>query len=277
MAVVLIIGSHVASSRVGGSLANLALALSPFQIEPMHVPTTLLGRHPGWGAPGGGAVPDNMFAGMLEGIAANGLFASIDGVVTNYFASVAQIEFAARAIDAVKAANPACIAVVDPVMGDAPGGLYVPQAIGEALAIHLLPRADYLTPNLWELGYLTRLPTDTMRQIRYAARTFGKPTVVTSVPYGDEIGAMLVDATDTFVCSHGKSVSAPKGTGDLFSALFLGHLLNSQIPRAAFAKALAGVSVLVDASVAWATSDLPIVGQAHVAWRAEALDLEHLP
>jgi pyridoxine kinase len=139
MALVLILGSHVAGSRVGGTVASLALALSPFAIDPVHVPTTLLGRHPGWGPPGGGAVPDDIFASMLEGIAANGLFALVDGVITNYFASPQQVIIASRAIAAVKAANPNAIAVVDPVMGDEPAGLYVSHEIASALIEHLVP------------------------------------------------------------------------------------------------------------------------------------------
>eukprot|EP01035_Chromulina_nebulosa_P068331 gene68332-93637_t len=121
MPLVLILGSHVAGSRVGGTLASLALAQSPMKIDPVHVPTTLLGRHPGWGAPGGGPVSPDLFAGMLEGIAANGLFALVDGVLTDYFASAEQVQIAARAIDAVKSANPKAIILVDPVLGDAPG------------------------------------------------------------------------------------------------------------------------------------------------------------
>ena len=54
MPLALILSSHVAASRVGGSAQ--ALALAPFGIDPVVVPTVLFGRHPGWGAPGGAAV-----------------------------------------------------------------------------------------------------------------------------------------------------------------------------------------------------------------------------
>jgi pyridoxine kinase len=276
MAVVLILGSHVASSRVGGTLANLALALSPFEIEPIHVPTTLLGRHPGWGSPGGGAVPDTLFAGMLEGIAANGLFAGIDAVLTNYFASPAQIEIAARAIDAIKAANPKALVVVDPVMGDAPAGLYVGQDIATAFGEHLVPRADYLTPNLWELGFMTGLPTQTLSQVRYAARTLGKATLVTSVCASDGIGAMLVDGERVSLVTHAKAKMALKGTGDLVAALFLGHLVSGALPLHAMAKAIAGVSSIVEAAISWSTGDLPIVAHAATAWASAELPIQTL-
>lgn len=274
MAVVLILGSHVASSRVGGTLASLTLALSPFEIEPIHVPTTLLGRHPGWGTPGGGAVPDALFSGMLEGIASNGLFAGIDAVLTNYFANAAQLEITARAIDAIKAANPGTLVLVDPVMGDAPAGLYVSSDTAAAMGDHLVPRADFLTPNLWELGFMTGLSTRSLSHIKYAAQTLGRPTIVTSVRADNGIGAMLVDGNEAWLCVHPETKSAPKGTGDLFAALFLGHVLNGQIPRHAMAKALAGVAALVETSAAWSTSDLPIVSHAQAAWSSAELPIQ---
>jgi pyridoxine kinase len=276
MAVVLIIGSHVASSRVGGTLVNLALALSPFEIEPVHVPTTLMGRHPGWGAPGGGAVPDALFSGMLEGIAANGLFAGIDAVLTNYFATSAQIEIAARAIDAIKAANPRAIVLVDPVMGDMPAGLYINKDNAAALGEHLVPRADFLTPNLWELGYMTGLPVQTLSQISYAAQTLARPTLVTSVSTDKGIGAMLVDGSESWLGLHHEVKAAPKGTGDLVAALFLGHVLNGEIPRLAMGRAMAGISLLVQASADWVTSDLPIVGKVQDAWRCAEIPVQSL-
>ncbi len=276
MANLLILGSHVASSRVGGGLANLALALSPYEIEPIFVPTTLMGRHPGWGPPGGGGVPDTLFDGMLEGIAANGLFARIDGVLTNYFASQAQIKSAGRAIDAIKAANPKAIILVDPVMGDAPGGLYISEANAAALRGELVPRGDYLTPNLWELGYLTGLPTNTLPEIVFAAATLGRPTVVTSVRTDAGLGGLLVDGREAWLATHPEAKTVPKGTGDLVAALFLGHLVQGLLPPIATAKALAGVNGVVEAAVIWGTSDLPIVGAAGVAWNSPQLVLEKI-
>ena len=57
MASALILSSHVASSRVGGSAQVLALA--QFKIDPVLAPTVLFGRHPGWGAPGGAPTPSS--------------------------------------------------------------------------------------------------------------------------------------------------------------------------------------------------------------------------
>lgn len=276
MSLVLILGSHVAGSRVGGTLASLALAQSPMKIDPMHVPTTLLGRHPGWGVPGGGSVSPDLFAGMLEGIAANGLFAAIDGVLTDYFASAEQVQIAARAIDAVKTANPKAIILVDPVLGDAPGGLYVGLGVADALGEHLVPRADFLTPNLWELGYLTQTSPQDLQQIHHAAKALGRPSLISSVERNGELGGMLVDGSRAWLATHAKAAEPPKGTGDLMATMFLAQLIAGQTAQQAMALALAGVSYTVGRAQDWGAQELPIVAAGYEAWRAEPLALTRL-
>ena len=99
MATALILSSHVASSRVGGSVQ--ALALAQFKIDPVLAPTVLFGRHPGWGAPGGAPTPIEVFEGMIDGIEANGVLERTDLVITGYFATAAQVRAAARTWAAV--------------------------------------------------------------------------------------------------------------------------------------------------------------------------------
>src|SRR5579859_6709806 len=119
---ILILSSFVASSPVGGGAQ--AVALAKLEVETVLAPTVLLGRHPGLGPPGGGVDP-SMFESVLAGIEANGVFAAAEAVICGYFADPAQVAAAARTIDAVKAARPSAMIVVDPIMGDSVGGLYV--------------------------------------------------------------------------------------------------------------------------------------------------------
>jgi pyridoxine kinase len=276
MPLVLILGSHVAGSRVGGTLASLALAQSPMKIDPVHVPTTLMGRHPGWGPPGGGAVSAELFAGMLEGIAANGLFAAVDGVLTGYFASPEQVEIAGRAIDAVKAANPRAIVLIDPVIGDAPAGRYIREETAEALVSHLLPRADFLTPNLWELSFLTGTEVIAPLDVARAAAQLGCPTLVSSIEVDQDIGALLVDGSKVWLATHARSDDPPKGTGDLLATLFLAHLIDGKMAQDAMALALASVAHVVAAAKEWQAPELPIVAAGSEAWLAKPLPLVKL-
>ena len=257
MPLALILSSHVAGSRVGG-LAQ-ALALSPFKIDPVLAPTVLFGRHPGWGAPGGAAVPDETFAGVLEGIEANGLFALADIVITGYFASAGQVGIAATAIDRVRAANPAALVLVDPIMGDIGTGLYVKNEVAVAMETELVPRADWLTPNLWELARLAG-PVLSPESAVFRARSLGKPMLVTSVPCGaGRIGLVLATADDAVLLSHAELPRVPHGTGDLVTAVFAAGLIKGGDPLAAAERAARAAAETVQAAADWNAPELPLV------------------
>ena len=50
----------------------------------LQLPTTLLGRRPDRGAPGGGPLPAETLAALFEGLAAMGCLGEIDAVLTGY-------------------------------------------------------------------------------------------------------------------------------------------------------------------------------------------------
>jgi pyridoxine kinase len=270
MPTALILSSYVAASRVGGMAQ--ALALTTLGLEPVVVPTVLFGRHPGRGAPGGGPVPDEMFEGMLAGVAADGVFARADVLITGYFASAAQVRAAARAIDTARAQGEARV-IVDPIMGDG-GRLYVAEAVAEAIALELVPRADVVAPNAWELERLSGLPVSDPFSAVQAARSLGKPVLVSSVPCGDRIGVVYADTASAWLASHPRAAKAPNGTGDLLTALFAGALIEGLRDEQALARAVGG---LAEAVLASEGDELPIVafgaalGRTSAAVRLERL------
>lgn len=263
MPLALILSSHVAGSQVGATAQ--AAALAPFGIDAMVVPTVLFGRHPGWGAPGGAATPIEIFEGMLEGIAANGLFGLTDLVITGYFASPAQVEAAARAIDAVRAAPrdgafaPAPTVIVDPTVGDEGKGLYVAAETADAIATTLVPRADLVACNAWELRWLTGADAREPAAALEAARRLGKPTLVSSVRRGDEIGAALVAGDEAWLALHAEAEGAPNGTGDMLTVLYAAAVVEGQTPSHGLARAVGGVAETVAAAKRWNAPELPIV------------------
>ncbi|NGM52240.1 pyridoxine kinase [Caulobacter sp. 602-2] len=266
MPLALLISSHVAGSQVGATAQ--AAALTQFRIDTMVVPTVLFGRHPGWGVPGGAPVPIEVVEGMLDGLEANGLFGLADLVITGYFATAAQVRAAARAIDAVRAAprdgasgrKPTII--VDPTMGDAGKGLYVPAEVADAIAADLIPRADIVAPNAWELQRLTgaevRDPAGAVR----AARLLNKPVIVSSVQRGSEIGVVYADRKEAWLAAHAKAERSPSGTGDLLTALFAASILEGQTLSYGLARAVGGVAETVTAANIWNAPELPIVAMA---------------
>ena len=256
MPLALILSSYVAASRVGGMAQ--ALALAALGIDPVVVPTVLFGRHPGRGAPGGGAVSIETFDGVLAGLEADGCFARADMVITGYFASGAQVRSAARAIDAVQAARPLARVIVDPIMGDA-GRLYVAPEVAGAIAADLVPRADLVAPNAWELERLSGLPVTSPAGAASAARSLGKPMLVSSVPCGGEIGVVYADAGEAWLASHPLTAKAPNGAGDLLTALFAAALIEGLAADRALARSVGGVVEAVLAAELAGADELPIV------------------
>jgi pyridoxine kinase len=224
------------------------MTLARLGIEPILVPTVQFGRHPGWGAPGGKAVEADTMAAMLQGIDAQGAFGRLDAVITGYFASVDQVAIAARTLDTVRAASPGAMLVIDPVMGDAPRGLYVREDVAGAIADDLVPRADLLAPNAWELSLLCGRAITDVASAHAAARAMRRPVLVSSVPAGDDIGVLYADERGAWLGLHPKAGSAPNGTGDLLTALFTAARIMGRGPRIALAQALGGVAEAVAAA-----------------------------
>jgi pyridoxine kinase len=220
---ILILSSFVAASPVGGGAQ--AMALAALEAPAILAPTVLYGRHPGLGPPGGGAVETAVFEGVLAGIEAAGAFDTLSAVVTGYFASAEQIAAAGAAIDAVRARRPHLLVVVDPIMGDEGKGLYVPPGVAKAQAQVLVPRADVVACNAWELQRLTGCVIADPASALAAARELGRPVLVSSVPVGRAIGVLWTDGEEAWLASHRKAPEAANGAGDLLTALFTAALL----------------------------------------------------
>ena len=254
MARVLILSSFVAASRVGGGAQ--ALALARLGIEPILVPTVLFGRHPGYGPPGGEAVDPDVFEAVLGGVEAQGLFAGIDAAITGHFSSAEQVAIAAEALTRVKRASPVARIIVDPIMGDADKGLYVREPVAEALAAELVSDADLLAPNAWELARLSGRAVDDPTSAVAAARALGRPTLVSSLHVGDDVGVAYVDRQQAWLTHHARRRIAPKGTGDLLTAVFTAALVKAHPPPEALELAVGAVAEAVEDAAS--VDELPI-------------------
>jgi pyridoxine kinase len=254
MARILILSSFVAASRVGGGAQ--ALALARLGIEPVLVPTVLFGRHPGHGPPGGGPVAAETFEAMLGGVEAQGHFRGLDAVITGHFSSAEQVAIAAETLARVKAASPAARLIVDPVMGDEGRGLYVREPVAEAIAAELIPAADFVAPNAWELERLTGLAVGGPDSALAAARALDRPVLVSSVVEDTAVGVVYADADGAWFADHPFEESAPKGVGDLLTAVFAAALIQDHAPSNAL---LIATSALADAvATARGLDELPL-------------------
>jgi pyridoxine kinase len=190
----------------------------------------------------------------------------VDLVITGHFSLPEQVDIAAGVLERVRAADRAGaatgkpIVVVDPIMGDRPGGLYVKPEVAEAVAGRLVPLADWITPNLWELGRLAGEDVLGAAGAIRAVRRLGARALVTSVPAGaGEIGLLYVDEADACLFSHPMIPQVPNGTGDLVTACFGAGLVEGLAPLAAAERAARAAAESVKAGDDWHASELPIV------------------
>lgn len=232
------ISSLVMRGAVG--LRAIAFALERRGATVWAVPTVVMPWHPGLGRSTRTAMVD--LPAQLEELATRAH--EVNAVLTGYFASAEQVAAAARFIDAVRAANPAAPILVDPVSGDE-RGRYVPDAVADAIRAELLARADVATPNANELRDFVGngAPVE-------AARRLGPPAVVvTSAGAGEgRTGAMLVRAGGVAVAEHRVVHPAPRGTGDLFGAVFLSARLEGMDEARALHEAAAATLAVIEAS-----------------------------
>lgn len=269
MKTALIISSSVAASRVGATAS--AFCLQRLGINTVVLPTTLLGRHPGWGMPGGGKIDTNHLESMWEAISQKNIH--FDAVMTGYMASQGQIDLACDIISAVKTKSPETFVLVDPVMGDH-GKLYVSEEIAKGIQTQLIPLADLITPNVWELEYLTGRKIKKPKDALKAATLLKKDTVATSVPHKKQIGALYATSGLGRMVSHEKLDTIPHGGGDALSATLLAHIVNGLTKDEALAKSVASIFDIITGSDEFDHGELPLVRLQHALETAAPLDIE---
>ena len=253
MKTILSIQSQVVGARVGNSVA--AFAMERLGVRVLQAPTVLLGRRPDHGPPGGGPIPAETLGALLDALGADGQFGEIDAVLTGYLGAADQVGVILDAVSRIKAANPKAIFVCDPVLGD-DGRVYVSSAISEAIMQGLCPHADWLTPNAFELGMLTGRTIDSIAAAREAARRIGKPVLCSSIRTALGLGNLLAAPTGDWFCETARLPRAPKGTGDLLSALFVARRVRGDAPAIALEGATGGVYDVIVRSMAAESEDL---------------------
>jgi pyridoxine kinase len=261
MARIVAISSQVASGHVG--LSAIVPALQALGHDVIALPTVLLSNHPGRQATFGTRIAPDVVAAMFATLAGNGRLEGVDAVLSGYLPSAEHVRVVANCVRQLRAASPALVYLCDPVLGDDPKGLYIDPAAATAIRVELLPLADIVTPNRFELSWLlSGRPVDGPDTAIAAARLLARPLcVATSIPLDLERLATLAISLDrTDQAAVGRRSEVPNGSGDLLSALFLAGYLAAEPD--AYARAAAPLT--------WAVSEIDrilnaSVGQAEMA------------
>jgi pyridoxine kinase len=224
---VLSIQSEVIYGHVGNAAARFALQRLGHEV--WAVPTVLLTSHAAHPGFAGEATSPALLQKLVDGLAAQGRFAECHGLVSGYLGSPEQADIVADAVRRAKAENPRLLYCLDPAFGD-DGRIYARPGVAEAMQKTLLPLADIVTPNAFELSVLVGMPVDGVAAAARATERLGRPLVVAkSVPLGDRLGALTRIAGNVWVAATRIVPRPPRGVGDLFAALFFGHYLSGRL------------------------------------------------
>ncbi len=253
--------SQVAGARVGNSVA--AFAMERLGVRVWQLPTTILGRRPDHGAPGGGALPAETLSSLFEGLAADGRLGEIDAVLTGYLGDSEQVAVILDAVERIKAANPKAVFVCDPVLGD-DGKMYVSESIADAVLNGLARHADWLAPNVFELGLIAGKAIESLEHARDAARRIGKPVLASSIRTATGVGNLYAAPGGDWFCETTRLPRAPKGTGDLLTALFVARRVRAEAPAVALEAATGAVYDVIVRSLAAESDDLLLPGAQDV-------------
>jgi pyridoxine kinase len=163
--------------------------------------------------------------------------------------------------------DPAIVYICDPIFGDDPTGLYIDAAAARAVLELLVPSADILTPNRFELSWLSGVEVASVDQAVRAARSLARPKIAaTSIPAGaSKLANVLVGGESIVVVEVDKLPDVPHGTGDLFAGFFVAGLLTGAAPEPAFCRAVDGVRHALDVSRGSDRLLLPLIDWAKVA------------
>ena len=180
---ILSIQSSVAYGHVGNSAAVFPLQRLGHEVWPVF--TVHFSNHTGYGAWRGPLLAPDDVAAVITGISERGVLGSCDAVLSGYQGGAGIAAVILDAVAQVKAANPAATYTCDPVMGNATSGCFVDPAIPPVIREQVVPKADIITPNQFELGFLTDTSPITLEETLASAdlaMAMGPSTVlVTSV------------------------------------------------------------------------------------------------
>jgi pyridoxine kinase len=259
------IQSHVVYGHVGNSAVAFPLQRLGAEVLPLNtVQFSSHAGYPGWRGRVFDAVAiDECVAGLVN----VGALARCDGVLSGYLGKAEVGEAMLRAVAAVRTANPAAAYCCDPVIGDVGRGIYVETGVAEFFAKRALPAATVVTPNAFELSFVTGLAVDDVvgaRRAIAALQAIGPRVVMaTSLALNDA----PADALDMIAAEAGEAwrLRTPRlpiavnGAGDLIAALFFLHWLKRRAAADALAAAAASVYGVVAATAAAGSRELRLV------------------
>ena len=262
---ILSIQSSVAYGHVGNSAAVFPLQRLGHEVWP--VLTVHFSNHTGYGAWRGPLLAPDDVREVITGIEERGVLGQADAVLSGYQGDPAVGSVILDAVARVKELNPDAVYCCDPVMGDVGRGMFVRPGIPEYMRDTVVPRADIITPNQFELDFHTGRTTGTLAEVLDAADVVRKQgprdVLVTSVLHADlpegTLDLVAVSDDGAWAVNTPLLPITPNGCGDVTAALYLAHLQTSRSPEVALASTASSIFAVLEQTIAAGTREIQLV------------------
>lgn len=276
---VLSIQSSVSYGHVGNSAAVFPLQRIGVEVMPVH--TVCFSNHTGYGAWRGPLLTGDDVREIVTGIEERGGLERVDAVLSGYQGGDSIGDAILDAVARVKHHSPNAIYACDPVLGNAKSGCHVAPEVQNLIRDRVVPAADLITPNQFELGFITGTSPDTLESTLAAvdlARERGPKTVlVTSLerPRRTEgtIEMLAVDGDGAWIVQTPHLDGKWNGSGDVTAALFTAHFLRTRDAADALARTSASVFELLENTLASGQRELQLI-ESQEAYAAPSMRFE---
>jgi pyridoxine kinase len=238
---VLSIQSHVAYGYAGNKAAVFPMQKLGVEVSPIY--TVQLSNHTQYDVFKGAFFSAYDIRSIIDGMRANNFLHKHDAILSGYIGDISVAKVIADTVIDLKSYNPKALYCCDPVFGDIydhhdEGHIFASKDHPKMFLEHLLPIADIITPNLFELATLSDITIQNYSDITKACDALIQKTgnknqiiIVTSTSF---------DKTKTGIAAYKngklkylestKYNVKPKvsGSGDITAAMFLCYILKGK-------------------------------------------------
>lgn len=231
---ILSIQSHVAYGYVGNKAAVYPLQSMGHEVWPVN--TVQFSNHTGYGKWQGEVFSRAHIRNVIKGFEDLGIVQQCDAILSGYMGSREIAEEVQETVDYFKSKHPNLIYLCDPVIGST--SCFVKPEVFDFFKTQL--RADIITPNQFEAESLSDIKINSSQDIKKVAEYFHDLGVKIVVITGLKLPDVSPDALYVYI-SFDNTIAlikvkeyafaiSPNGTGDLFSAVFLGAYILTNNP-----------------------------------------------
>jgi pyridoxine kinase len=262
---ILSIQSHVVYGYAGNTAA--VFPMQRLGREVWAVNTVEFSNHTGYGAWRGKVLGAELAEELVTGLGERGALPRCEALLSGYLGDAAVGRAIINAVRRVRQEAPKALYCCDPVMGDVGRGFYVKPDIPGMFKNELVPLANIITPNQFELEALTGIETGTVDNARKALAMLHEKgpgiVLVTSYRSRDEssgrIGMLVSGESGMY------RITTPElpigtgmaGSGDLTASVFLSRYLETGDLEKALELCTASVYGILEASYRWHSENTP--------------------